>query len=143
MRYRQSICAAAAALATAALLACGSTATLPPDALPPTAAQVWHRTAMRDVAISDAPDPVPRNEIVRLAAASYAGPGKIEARVYVLRSAEVGLELTQRWRPSADTVFFNSGPYFVVLKWQDAERQALQSFVRELEKRLGTGRRAS
>ena len=43
------------------------------------------------------------------------------------------MTLTQRWRPSADTVFFSRGRYFVVIKWQQAERTALRSFVRELE----------
>jgi hypothetical protein len=49
----------------------------------------------------------------------------------------VGLELSQRWRPSADTVFFSRGRFFVVVKWQAAQRQALESFIRELQGRLG------
>ena len=54
-----------------------------------------------------------------------------------LDSPAVALDLVQRWRPSADTVFFYRGRYFVVLKWQDADRTALQAFAAELEKRLG------
>ena len=42
----------------------------------------------------------------------------------------------QRWRPSADTVFFYEKNYFVVVKWQQAERAALQSFVREIQNGL-------
>ena len=38
--------------------------------------------------------------------------------------AGCGLDLVQHWRPSADTVFFNPGRYFVVIKWQQAERKA-------------------
>ena len=64
---------------------------------------------------------------------------KLEARAYELTSSAVGLDLVQRWRPSADTVFFNPGRYFVVVKWQQADRKALQDFVREMEKRLGSG----
>jgi hypothetical protein len=41
-------------------------------------------------------------------------------------------ELSQRWRPSADTVFFNRGNFFVVVKWQAAERGALETSIREL-----------
>jgi hypothetical protein len=52
----------------------------------------------------------------------------------------VGLDLAQRWRPSADTVFFQQGRYFVVVKWQQADRKALQEFVRELEKRLAAAK---
>jgi len=71
--------------------------------------------------------------------ATYEGPGKIEARVYALSSPAVGLDLAQRWRPSADTVFFYRGRYFVVVKWQEAERKALEAFVKELEQRLEPG----
>src|ERR1035438_4701839 len=49
---------------------------------------------------------VPRTSVERLEVASYEGPGKLEARVYALTSPEVGVDLAQRWRPSADTVFF-------------------------------------
>jgi hypothetical protein len=124
------------AVAVVAWLACRNTTVLPPGLFPATAANAWRRTALRDLPVSEAPDPVPRNEIERITAASYEGPGKLEARVYVLRSPAVGLDLSQRWRPSADTVFFSRGRYFVVLKWQAAERRPLQDFVRELEGRL-------
>jgi len=52
--------------------------------------------------------------------------------------------MAQRWRPSADTVFFNEGRYFVVVKWQQADRKALHDFVRELvERASGRPRRHS
>jgi len=89
------------------------------------------------LAAGESPDPVPRTSIDRIRTATYQGPGKLEARVYQLSSPAVGLDLAQRWHPSADTVFFNHGRYFVVVKWQGAERKALQGFVRELEARLG------
>jgi hypothetical protein len=78
--------------------------------------------------------------VERLQVAAYEGPGKLEARVYELSRFEVGLDLAQRWRPSADTVFFQQGRYFVVVKWQQADRKALQEFVRELEKRLAAAK---
>ncbi|MBZ5576464.1 MAG: hypothetical protein LAP40_07905 [Acidobacteriia bacterium] len=104
---------------------------------PSTVAGVWRRSALQDLAPSDAPDPVPRTSINRLQSASYEGPGKLEARVYELDTPAVAPELAQRWRPSADTVFFYRDQYFVVIKWQDADRKALEAFVRELETRLG------
>ena len=67
----------------------------------------------------------------------YEGPGKLDARLYVLDSPAVALELAQRWRPSADTVFFYSGRFFAVVKWQDADRIALKAFVAEVQKRFG------
>ena len=108
-----------------------------PDLFVETVAGVWHRTALERPPVWDAPDPVPRSAVEQFETATYEGPGKLQARVYALDSAAVALELVQRWRPSADTVFFNRGRYFVVLKWQDADRKALEAFVAEMEKRLG------
>jgi hypothetical protein len=107
----------------------------PPDLFTDTVG-AWHRTSLRAADASEAPDPVPRTAIDRLQIATYQGPGKLEARLYQLSSPGVALELVQRWRPSADTVFFNERNYFVVVKWQEADRKALQEFVRELEQRL-------
>ena len=122
--------------ATAALAACGGRREPAVEAFPETVAEVWHRKERRDVAVSEAPDPVPRTAVRHLEIAEYDGPGKLEARAYELASKEVGLDLAQRWRPSADTVFFWVGRYFVVVKWQEADRKALQAFTREIEKRL-------
>ena len=108
-----------------------------PDLLVETVAGVWHRTALEHPPVSDAPDPVPRSAVEQFQSATYEGPGKLQARVYALDSPAVALDLVQRWRPSADTVFFNRGRYFVVLKWQDADRKALNAFASELQKRLG------
>jgi hypothetical protein len=119
------------------LAGCHGTVALPPNLFPANAAGGWRLVAKREVPVSEAPDPVPRNEIEQLQEGLYEGPGKLAARVYVLSSATVGQVLSQRWRPSADTVFFSRGHFFVVVKWQAAERQALESFIRELEGHLG------
>jgi hypothetical protein len=108
-----------------------------PNLFPQTVGSVWHRTGLQNLAPSDAPDPVPRTIINGLQQASYEGPGKLVARVYKLETAGEALDQVQRWRPSADTVFFYRDEYFIVIKWQDADRKALQAFVTELEKRLG------
>ena len=126
-------------LAAAAWLfaGCQRRVELPADLFPADAGGGWHRVASREVPASEAPDPVPRNEIDRLEEGVYQGPGNLAARVYVLSSAGVGVVLSQRWRPSADTVFFHRGRFFAVVKWQTANRAALQSFIRQLEGRLG------
>jgi hypothetical protein len=120
-----------------ALAGCGQKATLPPDLFPQTVNGVWNRTELRDLPVDESPDPVPRNSVEQIRAAAYKGPGELQARVYLLDSAEVGAALGTRWRPSADTVFFNHGSYFVVIKWQLADRKALQEFVAELQRKLG------
>ncbi len=115
---------------------------MPADLFPPVVG-AWKLVEVRDLSTSDAPDPVPRNSVELLRAGDYkmgegqARDSEIQARVYLLSSADVGAALGTRWRPSADTVFFNHGPYFVVVKWQAAERGAVQNFVAELQKRLG------
>jgi hypothetical protein len=121
-----------------ALGACGEKAELPPDLFPQNVSGGWNLVDARDLGASDSPDPVPRNSIERIRAATYkAGDAEIQARVYLLSSADVGAALGTRWRPSADTVFFDHGSYFVVVKWQAADRKALQDFVAGLQKRLG------
>jgi len=120
------------------LAACQKSAP-PLDLFPPTVASVWTRTALRDTPVDESPDPVPRTAVKRLRTATYDGPGKLEAREYELDSDTVGITLSQRWQPSADTIFFARGRYFVVIKWQSAERKALQAFVQELQKRLPPG----
>ncbi len=118
--------------------ACGEKAELPRDLFPQSVNGTWKLVEVRDLATAEAPDPVPRNSVERIRAATYkAGEGEIQARVYLLSSADVGAALGTRWRPSADTVFFNHGQYFVVVKWQAAEREQLRQFVTDLQKRLG------
>ena len=123
-------------LAGLAALAGGCHSSQPPLALLPETMGVWRRTALRQLPASDAPDPVPWSEVARAETAEYSGPGKLVVRLYELGSPEAGASLMQRWRPSADTVFFNRSRYFVVVKWQQAERDALKSFVRDLSARI-------
>ncbi len=126
-------------IAIAGLLAMASACrenTRPFTLLPESVAGGWRRTSLVQTPVDEARDPVPRNAVSRLETAQYEGPGKLEARVYELTSPEVGVTLSQRWRPSADTVFFSQGRYFVVVKWQQADRTALRDFVRELEQSI-------
>jgi len=96
----------------------------------------WTRTSVREVSASDAPDPVPRSAVISVQTAQYEGPGKLEARAYELARPAAGLDIAQRWRPAADTVFFWAQRWFVVIRWQQADRKALQQFTSALEKRI-------
>src|SRR5262245_45560898 len=96
----------------------------------------FHRTSVSDVPASQPPDAIPAKEIDQIRMAAYEGPGKLEARVYALANSAVALDVVQRWKPAADTVFFYSDRFVVVIKWQSADRKALQGFVGELEKRF-------
>jgi hypothetical protein len=127
-------------LALLALGACGSKPEMAPNLFPETAAGGWRLAEAHNLSAADAPDPVPRSSVEQVRAAVYkAGDAEIQSRVYLLSSPEVGAALEGRWRPSADTVFFSRGSYFVVVKWQAADRKAVQEFVAALQRRLGTG----
>jgi len=91
---------------------------------------------LRELPVAESPDAVPKESVRRVQAAAYEGPGKIEARAYELSRQEIGLDIAQRWRPAADTVFFWARRYFVVVNWKEADRKALHEFTSALEKRL-------
>ena len=114
-----------------------------PDLFTETIGQ-WHRTSQREVAPSQAPDLLPPSTVRQIRIATYDGPGKLEARLYRVTSSAVALDLVQRWPPSTDTIFFYEREFVVVVKWHEADRRALQEFVRELETRLNpqAGKRA-
>jgi hypothetical protein len=117
------------------LAACRPVAKPMPDLFPETAG-LWRRTSIRELQPTQAPDPVPRASIERIRAATYEGPGKLEARIYQMSTSAVALDLVQRWQTAPDTVFFYADRFFVIVRWEAAERKELQEFVGVLEKRL-------
>src|SRR5499427_5096308 len=96
----------------------------------------FHRTAQGDAPASQPPDAIPAKDIDQIRTASYEGSGKLDVRVYALANPAVALDVVQRWKPAPDTVFFYSDRFVVVIKWQAADRKALQAFVGELEKKF-------
>jgi outer membrane biogenesis lipoprotein LolB len=66
----------------------------------------------------------------------YDGPGTVRVEVEDMGSQAVAFERAQRTRQQPDMVFFDKGTYFVTVRWERADRDALKLFVRELEKRL-------
>jgi hypothetical protein len=66
----------------------------------------------------------------------YDGPGTLRVEVEDMGSQAVAFERAQRTRAQADMVFFDKDSYFVTVRWEKADRDALKLFVRELEKRL-------
>jgi hypothetical protein len=117
------------------LAACRPAVKSMPDLFPQNAG-LWRRTSVRELKPAEAPDPVPQASIEQIRAATYEGPGKLDARVYQMSSSAVALDLVQRWQSAPDTVFFYADRSFVVVSWQSAERNPLHEFVGVLEKRL-------
>jgi len=110
--------------------ACSQPARSAASLLPDTVGGVWQRKSLRDM-------PPPQPAIVRAFEAGYEGAGKLTVDLYETKVSGTAFEMTQHWRASADTVFFDKGRYFVLVKWEQADRQALQAFVRALQKELG------
>jgi len=97
--------------------------------LPASLAGVWQRTSLRGIA-------PPNAAILRAFEAGYQGAGKLTVDLYEARASGTAFEMTQHWRESPNTVFFDQGRRFAVVKWDEADRQALTAFVRALEKQL-------
>jgi hypothetical protein len=118
-------------LAVLASIACSQPPRSSESLLPARVAEVWARTSLHDIPPSPA-------RARRAFEATYEGAGKLKADVYELHTSAEGLDMVQRWKPAPDTVFFYKDNYFAVVKWSQADRQALTAFVRALEKGLGT-----
>ena len=97
--------------------------------LPASVGGVWQRKSLRDIA-------PPKPTILRAFEASYEGAGKLTVELYEAKVSGTAFEMTQHWRAAPDTVVFDKGRCFVVMKWEQADRNALTAFVRALQKGL-------
>lgn len=116
------------------VLALAASACTPPprgaeSLLPSRVGEAWHRKSLRGIA-------PPRPGIVRAFEAAYEGAGQLTVDLYETKVSGTAFEMTQHWRSSPDTVFFDKGRYFVLVKWERADRNALTAFVRALQKHL-------
>ena len=66
--------------------------------------------------------------------AVYEGHGTVHVEVEDTKVPAVAFEKAQRTRPQPDTVFFDKGRYFVTIRWEQADRDALKQLVRTLQK---------
>ncbi|MGA2131510.1 MAG: hypothetical protein ABSH50_04270 [Bryobacteraceae bacterium] len=118
-------------VAALGLGACGRPAPRDPASLlPESVAGGWRRVSLHDTRI-------PQAGIERAFQATYEGAGSLTVDLYEANVSGTAFEMTQHWRPAPDSVVFDKGRYFVMVKWQRADRQALTQFVRELQKELG------
>jgi len=85
--------------------------------------------------LTEIPEPIRRLGIRRAGTAVYEGAGVLKVETYELTSDAGALEAEQTWKPVADTVAFHKASYFTVVHWENADKQAVATFVRELEKR--------
>ena len=106
-----------------------------PDQLLPETSGAWKRGVVEEIAAAGN-DVIPAAGVRRTLQARYTGGGTVEVTLYELASSAAALDAVQRWRPAADTVFFYRDEFFVVLKFQSADRKLLQALVRDLDRNL-------
>lgn len=99
------------------------------DLLPARVDEIWRRKSLHAI-------PPPQPAIPRAFEATYEGPGKLTVNLYEAKVSGTAFEMSQHWKMTANTVVFDKGKYFVLLKWEQADRQALKAFVRALQKQL-------
>ena len=64
----------------------------------------------------------------------YEGAGTVRVEVEDMGVQAVAFERAQRTRSQPDMVFFDKGSYFVIVRWEQADREALKQLVRQLQK---------
>ena len=106
--------------------------------LPENLAGDWHRGEIRELPPESVPPEVAHATLRQALEAMYEGPAFVQVDLFVLSSSAAGLDLAQRWRPAADTVFFYQGNYFVVVRWRNFDRQRLTVFLRALQRHLAS-----
>jgi hypothetical protein len=132
MTSRRACLAAAAAALSAA---CGKSK--PKENLLPETVGPWRRTSLAEQPAAGVPQPLTPSTTKRVLASAYQGPGKLDVTLYELANSASALDAVQRWRPEANSIFFYRDEYFVVVRYETADRQALNGFVRDLSQRLG------
>jgi hypothetical protein len=119
-----------------ALALSGCTRNLPAPVFSPVVAGVWKLKASRTLAADSAPELVRKMGMRGAWSATYEGPGSVTVELYELAAPGVGLEIMQNWRPVPDTVVWYTPHYFVVARWQSADREAVKALVRSIQKQF-------
>lgn len=118
------------------LVLSGCTRNLPPPVFPQTVAGVWKLKSSQTIAAVNAPGLVHRMGKRGGWSAAYEGPGAVTFELYELKAPGVGLELVQNWQPAPDVVVWYTAHYFVVVKWQSPDREAVKLLIRTIQKQF-------
>jgi len=122
------------ALLSLLVLTCCSHGANESPKLPENAPFGWQLKSVAETKPELAPETVRQLGFSRSWRAEYGGPGTAHVDLYRLKSEAAGLEMTQRWRPAANTVTFFNARYFTVIVWDRVDRAALTALVKELER---------
>lgn len=112
--------------------ACARTRAAP--AFRPLVAGVWQLKGVQSFDSSRAPEMMRKIGTQGWWRAASEGPGSATVEMYALPAPPARLEMVQQWRPVANTVVWYTPRYFLVVRSKSAERDAVRSMIRELEK---------
>lgn len=112
-------------IAAASFAACAP-APRPDDELAPASVAGWRRARLERIE-----KPGARRA---LDARYEEGGRRLDVQVLELASSALALDMAQRWKPVADTVFFYKDRYFVIVRWAGVSQQDLNAFITALEK---------
>jgi len=120
----------------AATIATAACKQAPPRGLLPEILGQWRRTRLQELKSFTTAGVIPPASIRRLQTATYEGPGRLDVSLYTLASSASALDAVQRWPPAAETVFFYRDEFFVVIQYHQADRKAVNEFVRDLDRQF-------
>jgi hypothetical protein len=120
------------AIFSIALMSCGESSKPAPPLFPETVG-AWR--LQQSASLTETPEQIRRLGIRRAGTAIYEGAGILKIESYEMTSDAGALEAEQTWKPVANTVAFHKNGFFRVVHWDNADKQAVGAFVRELEKR--------
>lgn len=118
------------------LLLSACTQSAAPPVFPANVPGAWRLKSSQSYPADSAPELVRKIGTRGWWRAAYEGPGSATVELYELTSTAGGLAMVQSWRPAADTVVWYTPHYFVMVKWQRADRAAVGALVRALEKQF-------
>jgi hypothetical protein len=121
---------------SAVLMLSACTQNAAPPVFPANVSGAWRLKSSQSFPAGSAPEMVRNIGTRAWWRAAYEGPGAATVELYELTSAAGGLEMVQRWRPAADAVVWYTPRYFVVVKWQSADRAAVGGLIQALEKQF-------
>ncbi len=104
--------------------------------LPDSASFGWKLAGIVETKPENAPELIRAVGFQKSWRAEYRGDGTASVDVYRTKSRAAGLDLTQRWRASAQTVTVFNDSYFVVISWRGANRAAATALVGQIERNL-------
>jgi len=107
-----------------------------PPVFPSSVSDAWRLKSSQSFAADSAPELIRKIGTRGWWRAGYEGPGSATIELYELTATPGGLEMVQKWRPAADAVVWYTPRYFVVVKWQSADRAAVGVLIRSLEKQF-------